>query len=202
MSGVFSVSYAAQCFSCCSHRESLSQTQDLTETSGEESEDPHPQADHHDLNHNSYFDMLNAESVEPAPLPPPLNPNFGSINSIHENYSQASPSAENCLSNSAKSNLSKSQREHSALLQGIGTHSTIKRALLRSSRVRRDIKAENIFAPTKYLDQTEREQQTQESFRSSNSVEKEETAFTQETVLLGYDAQWCWVESQDDVTFL
>lgn len=201
MSGVFSVSYVAQCFSCCSHRESLSQTQDLTETSSEESEDHHPQADHHDLNHNSYFDMLNAESVEPAPLPPPLNPKFGSINSMHENDSQASPCPENCLLNRAKSKLSKSQ-EDSDLLQGIGTHSTIKRALLRSSKARRDIKAENIFAPTKYSDQREREQQTQESFRSSNSVEKEESALNPETVLLGYDAQWCWVESQDDVTFL
>lgn len=64
------------------------------------------------------------------------------------------------------------------------------------------MKAENIFSPIKYSDQAEREQQTQESFRGSNSVEKEESAFNQETVLLGYDAQWCWVESQDDVTFL
>lgn len=29
-----------------------------------------------------------------------------------------------------------------------------------------------------------------------------DTLETDEAVLLGYDAQWCWVESQDDVTFL
>lgn len=205
VSDVFSVLYEAQCFSCCSHRESPSQTHDLTETADEESEDHHPQDDHHDLNHNNYFDMLNAESVEPAPPPPPLNPKFGSINSIHENCvspSQALPSPDSCLLKSAKSKLSKSKRDNSDLLQGIGTHSTIKRALLRSSRARRDIKAENIFAPTKYSDEREREQQTQESFSSSSLVEKEESAVNQETVLLGYDAQWCWVESQDDVTFL
>lgn len=59
-------------------------------------------------------------------------------------------------------------------------------------------------APTKQSGERQTEQKTQEGFRASqnNTMEEEENTSNRETVLLGYDAQWCWVESQDDVTFL
>ncbi|XP_068593994.1 leucine rich adaptor protein 1-like [Cebidichthys violaceus] len=52
--------------------------------------------------------------------------------------------------------------------------------------------------------ETQTEHQTQESFRAlqHNTMEEEESAPNRDSALLGYDAQWCWVESQDDVTFL
>lgn len=37
---------------------------------------------------------------------------------------------------------------------------------------------------------------------SQDRARNSEAADDNEAVLLGYDAQWCWVESQDDVTFL
>lgn len=37
---------------------------------------------------------------------------------------------------------------------------------------------------------------------SSNKMEKDECESDAYEALLGYDAQWCWVESKDDVTFL
>lgn len=189
----------AQCFFCCSHRESLSQTQDLTETTGEESEDHRPHADHDHSNHTSYFDMLSPESIEARP-PRPLTSNFGSSHSTHGRHGQASTSPANSL---VSATLPKSQPGDSDVtpLQDIETGADIiRRALLRSSRARREVKVENTFALTKQSDETERE--TQEGFRSSNTLEKEESVPNQETLLLNYDAQWCWVESQDDVTFL
>ncbi|XP_031710751.1 leucine rich adaptor protein 1-like [Anarrhichthys ocellatus] len=52
--------------------------------------------------------------------------------------------------------------------------------------------------------ETQTEHQTQESFRAlqHNTMEEEESAPNRDSALLGYDAQWCWVESQDDVMFL
>lgn len=44
----------------------------------------------------------------------------------------------------------------------------------------------------------------EETLRASenNTEEKQEESMPSTEMLLGYDAQWCWVESQDDVTFL
>lgn len=67
---------------------------------------------------------------------------------------------------------------------------TIRRALLRSSRGRRDVKVDDMFPLHKTPDES------QDSTRNTDTVEDNGA------VLLGYDAQWCWVESQDDVTFL
>ena len=83
---------------------------------------------------------------------------------------------------------------------------TIRRALLRSGRERREVTVDpGTFTLTQESEKTQTEQSlTQEGFKGSqnNVMEEEENSPNTEKVLLGYDAQWCWVESQDDVTFL
>lgn len=75
---------------------------------------------------------------------------------------------------------------------------TITRALLRSSRIRRKVTVEDLFFPANDLEETE-----QKGPPSRNCSGKEKGGTREgDTSLLGYDAQWCWVESQDDVTFL
>ncbi|XP_011614963.2 leucine rich adaptor protein 1-like [Takifugu rubripes] len=74
---------------------------------------------------------------------------------------------------------------------------TIKRALLRSSRRRAELNVDNVFSLHKPPDEMKRDEESQDS-TTTNS----DTLEMNEAVLLGYDAQWCWVESQDDVTFL
>lgn len=82
--------------------------------------------------------------------------------------------------------------------RGIGSGGdTIRRALLRSSRVRGDVKADDTFRLHKLPDERKRDDEAQDSTRTNS-----DTLENNEAVLLGYDAQWCWVESQDDVTFL
>lgn len=73
---------------------------------------------------------------------------------------------------------------------------TITRALLRSSRGRRDVKVDDTFPLHKTSGEMKRNGESQDSTRNTDTVENNGA------VLLGYDAQWCWVESQDDVTFL
>lgn len=73
---------------------------------------------------------------------------------------------------------------------------TIKRALLRSSRARRHVGVEDVFPLHNLPDDMKTHDESQDSTRNC------EAADTNEAVLLGYDAQWCWVESQDDVMFL
>ncbi|XP_061588970.1 leucine rich adaptor protein 1-like [Cololabis saira] len=86
------------------------------------------------------------------------------------------------------------QDSEAAHMQNIrGGAETIRRALLRSSRAKRPLKVDSDSSPG------------QPSEKSSGHPAQE--SFTPppnnaETMLLGYDAQWCWVESQDDVTFL
>lgn len=79
---------------------------------------------------------------------------------------------------------------------------TIKRALLRSSR-RKQLKAAGQDAGEK---NSERPTQQSLSVFKRQEVkkeeDKEESSAGGEKDLLGYDAQWSWVESKDDVTFL
>ncbi|KAG8013953.1 Leucine rich adaptor protein 1 [Nibea albiflora] len=112
---------------------------------------------------------------------------------------QASSSPANGL---VSASLPKSQAQDLDIKDGA---KTIRRALLRSNRARRPVIVDNgSFAVTKQSEETQTEHQTQESFRAfqNNTMEKEESPPNKDTILLGYDAQWCWVESQDDVTFL
>ncbi|XP_070775817.1 leucine rich adaptor protein 1-like [Enoplosus armatus] len=183
-------------------RESPSPTQDLTETTGEESENHPPHCDHDDSNHKTYSDMLSPESTEARPLSPSTS-KFEVSRSTHGGHGQASCSPANALDSAS---LPKSQPRYSnvAPSQDIKAGAdTIRRALLRSSRARPEVRADS-FALTEQSGETRTELQTQESIRASlnNMMEEEESAPNRETGLLGYDAQWFWVESQDDVTFL
>lgn len=82
-------------------------------------------------------------------------------------------------------------------LHGIRTSGdTIRRALLRSSRGRRDVKVDEMFALHKTPGEMKRDDESSDSTSNTDTVENNGAD------LLGYDAQWCWVESQDDVTFL
>lgn len=169
----------------------------MTDTAGEESEDRPPQADHNDTNRRSYFDMLDSESPEASP-PHPLTSNFEIAHSTQCTPDQATPSP---AISSVSVSLPNFQDLDVTAMPYIKTNAkTIRRALLRSSRARKDVKVDSIFA--KQSEETQREDQNPESLRSSNTMETEASAPNRESTLRGYDAQWCWVESQDDVTFL
>ncbi|XP_059201013.1 leucine rich adaptor protein 1-like [Centropristis striata] len=188
-------------------RESLSPTQDLTEPSGDESADPPPHTDDDDSNLKSYFDTLIPESTEARP-PSPSTSSFEVSGATLGRHGRASSSPASSLVGAILQKSPPPQDSHGASLQDMKTSADpIRRALLRSSRARREVKADNGgFSLNKQSVETE--QQTQESFRASqnNTVEEEEeeeeSGTNKEMALLGYDAQWCWVESQDDVTFL
>lgn len=197
------VSYLVQRFRCCSHRDSLSPTQDFTETTGEESEDQQPHSDHGDSNHRSSFDMLSPAFAEARPPSPSSFSEFEVTRSTH------SPASSGPANGVASASSPRAQPQDSAvdLSQDMtaGGLDIIRRALLRSSRARREVKVGNgCSAPTKQSEEKQTEHHTQESSRASqnNMMQKEESAPNKETGLLGYDAQWCWVESQDDVTFV
>ncbi|XP_024129629.1 leucine rich adaptor protein 1 isoform X1 [Oryzias melastigma] len=82
-----------------------------------------------------------------------------------------------------------------------GNAETIRRALQRSIRTRKELKAD-LFGPSQQLEA--KINPIAETFTAAQNDTKdhEETPAVVENVLPGYDAQWCWVESQDDVTFL
>ncbi|XP_042353027.1 leucine rich adaptor protein 1-like [Plectropomus leopardus] len=173
-------------------RESQSPTEDLTETFADGSADHPPHTDDGNSKHKSYLDMLIAERPEERP-PSPFR------------HGQASSRPDDGLA-SAKLQKSHPQDSDAAPLQDIKAGAdAIRRALLRSNRARREVKADHgSLSLSTESGETQTERQTQESIRASqnNTMEEEESAPTRETSLLGYDAQWCWVESQDDVTFL
>ncbi|RVE61487.1 hypothetical protein OJAV_G00171230 [Oryzias javanicus] len=82
-----------------------------------------------------------------------------------------------------------------------GNAETIRRALQRSTRTRKELKAD-LFGSSQQLEA--KVNPTAEIFTAAqnNNTDHEESSAIVENVLPGYDAQWCWVESQDDVTFL
>lgn len=75
----------------------------------------------------------------------------------------------------------------------------VRNALLRSSRVRKELKVDTVKLNQKsgevrtVLPQTE---------KNTDTVEEEDDVNIKDKFLFGYDTQWCWVESQDDVTFV
>ncbi|XP_060939635.1 leucine rich adaptor protein 1-like [Limanda limanda] len=167
-------------------RESQSPTfpQDLTETTGEDYAGHRSQHDDGDSFHKSYLDVQSPESGG-VRSPSPSNSEF-----------EPNPAANGLVSAS----LQKSQTHDVDTAED----GTIKRALLRSRKARKEVKADiSGFTQESGEIQTER-RPPQESFRASQNevMEEQESASTADTVLLGYDARWCWVESQDDVTFL
>lgn len=80
---------------------------------------------------------------------------------------------------------------------------TIRRVLLRSFKPRKSLDVET-FDPAPLPRETQTVHQPQESFTAShtNIMEKEECETSEEEVFLGYDAQFSWVESEDDVTYV
>lgn len=170
------VSYVVQ-FICCSHRENLICTKDVTESTGEESEDHLPHAGHDDSKSVAQI-LETSEARSPHP--------FTATCGIHGTHTSSSPA----------NSLKRSQRGNSeeTPFQDIKS-GTIRRALLRSSWLRREVRVDNML-------ETQRKDQSLEDIRNPNTLEKEESPPNEETLLPGYDAQWCWVESKDDVTFL
>ncbi|MEQ2258689.1 hypothetical protein XENORESO_006999, partial [Xenotaenia resolanae] len=120
-----------------------------------------------------------------------------------ENYSQVPLTAANSL---VSADVPKSQTlgSSSARLHIRNGAETIRRALLRSSR-RRQLKADSgPTATSQNVGEKNSVHLTQENLTvfKSDEVKKEESSAGDEKELLGYDAQWSWVESKDDVTFL
>uniref|UniRef100_UPI0037E76313 leucine rich adaptor protein 1-like n=1 Tax=Semicossyphus pulcher TaxID=241346 RepID=UPI0037E76313 len=178
-------------------RENLSPTQDLTETTCDDSADPPAHTDHDESNHRGYFYRMSPESTEARP-PSPSASVFEVTCVRQSRHGQLSSTPANGL---VTASLPKSQPQDSnvaSLKDNKSGADAIRRALLRSSRARKEVKAESDVCK-----QSE-ETQTQQSFKASQNdiIKMEESETNRETVLLGYDAQWCWVESQDDVTFL
>lgn len=175
------------CFFC---RESPNQI----ETTSEEAEDHLPQTDQEESS-CKISDTLSPQSAEvscsftpncetsPSTHDPPGQDSAAPADSLVSGHSPASPPEDYDISPYIKTSAK-----------------TIRGALLRSSRVRRKVRVDDIFAPAKQSDM--KEQPSQEVPGSYGSSEKVESEPGGETSLLGYDAQWCWVESQDDVTFL
>ncbi|XP_056277530.1 leucine rich adaptor protein 1-like [Pseudoliparis swirei] len=167
-------------------------TQDLTENSGDEASDHQPHAHDDELNHKSYFDMRIPEFTEERPP----SPSIFKLEVSHSTHGSRGPSSSgpaNCLGR-AKSQKSQPQDSDVAPSRFIKDDvGTIRRALLRSSRSRRNMN--DIFSLTKHSEEIQTKHQ-------HNTMEEEENPPNRDTTLLGYNAPWCWVESQDDHTYL
>lgn len=184
-----------------SDRETPSPTglQDLIETTTGEPDSQRPHTD--DSNHKGYFDMFSSESSEARP-PSPFSSKFAVSRSTQESQDEAS------FSPASSANGAKSQPQDFDISPFKDIKSgaqTIRRALLRSRRWNRGLKIDTgSFDLTQWSGEAHTGCNTENSLTAShtNTVEREERASSREKDLLGYDTQWCWVESQDDVTFL
>ncbi|CAJ1071703.1 uncharacterized protein LOC117826278 [Xyrichtys novacula] len=185
-------------------RENRSPTQNMSESTGDEFANEQSHTDHDDSNHRSCFDTLSSDSSEAVP-PSPSTSTFEVTCFTQSRNDQLSFYPENCHDNA---NFLKSQPQDSNTAPSKTMKSgsdIIRRALLRSSRARKEVRADpDILISSQHSEEKKTEQQTQETFTDSqnNIMEEEEATADNGAVLLGYDAQWCWVESQDDVTFL
>ncbi|XP_022049164.2 leucine rich adaptor protein 1-like [Acanthochromis polyacanthus] len=176
--------------------------QDLTETSSIESADQQPpsRTDFGEMNHMSYFDVLHSESGEAKP-PSPTSSEFILSRSAQRGSDQASLNPVDSFACADEPQSEPLDSDAAALQYIKGGANTIRRALQRSTKRKPKMDA-GTFAFTQQSG--EKVHQTEEDFSESqpNKEAEEESAASNEKALLGYDAQWCWVESQDDVTFL
>ncbi|XP_074543876.1 uncharacterized protein LOC141803776 [Halichoeres trimaculatus] len=184
-------------------RENLSPTQSMTEPSGDECAHHRP---HDESDNRSYFDMLSSESPEVKSLSPPTTV-FEGICFTQSRSNQLSSSPANYYDSASLSKPQPWDLNVAAVRNIRSSGDTIRRALLRSSRKRKEVRADSdIFTRSEQPEEKQTAQQTQESFTDSQGntmeEEEEESAPDKGTMLLGYDAQWCWVESQDDITFV
>ncbi|XP_032420589.1 leucine rich adaptor protein 1-like [Xiphophorus hellerii] len=144
-----------------------------------------------------------AANTKPADQNPSetSEPQSPSKSILVESHTQGPLSAANSLL-SADAPKSEAPESGSARFHIRNGAETIKRALLRSSR-RKQLKAAGQDAGEK---NSERPTQQSLSVFKRQEVKKdedeEESSAGGEKDLLGYDAQWSWVESKDDVTFL
>lgn len=184
----------AEQFFCFFRRESPNQI----ETTSEEAEDHLPQTDQEESS-CKISDTLGPQSAE-ASCSSPFTPNCESTPPTHSPPGQDSAAPADSL---VSGHSPESLPEDYDISPYIKTSAkTIRGALLRSSRVRRKVRVDDIFAPAKHSDEKEGGQPSHEVAGSYGSSKKVESEPGGEMNLLGYDAQWRWVESQDDVTFL
>ncbi|XP_056246493.1 leucine rich adaptor protein 1-like isoform X1 [Seriola aureovittata] len=160
-----------------------------------------PHTDDGDSDHKSYFDVLSPESTEARPHSP-SNFNSEVSGSTHGRHGLASSNPAN---GSVGASLQKSQPQDLDMdpFEDVKA-GTIRRALLRSNRPRNKVDTGSLTLAQESGETQTEDSLPQESFDASQSkmMEEESSPPDGEKLLLGYDAQWCWVESQDDVTFL
>ncbi|XP_076018445.1 uncharacterized protein LOC143010133 [Genypterus blacodes] len=173
----------------CPCRENLCPTwpEDPDDGPGEESADPPLHNDNNVSNQKNNFNRLIHESAEERPPIPPSS-TFTVASSTPD---------ENVVAESSPAN----PKSFSASFQDIKTNTDpITRALIRSTKVaRKDSKrGTGRIVHTKKTGEVK----TTDNL-PKESVKKEEASVPRpDKSLLDYDAHWCWVESQDDVTFL
>uniref|UniRef100_A0A3Q0RPU1 Leucine rich adaptor protein 1 n=1 Tax=Amphilophus citrinellus TaxID=61819 RepID=A0A3Q0RPU1_AMPCI len=175
---------------------------ELTQTTGEDSADRPSQPPHTafgDSDLKSYVDTLSSPSSEATPLSPSSS-KFMVSHTIPGNHGRTSFRPANGLNSKAVPQL---QDSFSIPPDVRRCGDTIKRVLLRSSRPRKSLELDT-FVPTQQLGETQTVHQTQGSFTApqTTSMEKEDSAPSEEKLWLGYDAHWSWMESEDDVTFV
>uniref|UniRef100_A0A8C8DSS1 Leucine rich adaptor protein 1 n=1 Tax=Oryzias sinensis TaxID=183150 RepID=A0A8C8DSS1_9TELE len=176
----FSMSPLSDCF-----RDSALFPEDLFKTWSEKPADP-TQAQSPDPNHLELSPMDIRPSSLPAPKSTVTHSAFGRPD-------RSSVTHSNCL---AQPNLWEGEPKKVK-----GKAETIRRALQRSSKTRKELKAD-LFGPSQQSGAKNPVNSTVETFTEGHTKGHKESSAIAENVLPGYDTQWCWVESQDDVTFL
>lgn len=174
-----------------------------TTTGGESADQRSPHTDDDDINHKSYFDVLNPRPTDVRPSSP-SNPTLEVSGLTHGKHGLASSNPADSMASASLQTPQLPDLDADPLQDFKVDAGTIKRALLRASRARKEVDP-GTFTLTQESGETQTEHGLpQESFKASENygMDEEESAHNREKVLLGYDAQWCWVESQDDVTFL
>ncbi|XP_071383490.1 leucine rich adaptor protein 1-like [Centroberyx affinis] len=160
-------------------------------TAVEESADPALDSDNDVPNHNSYFDMRSHESTEARP-PSPSGSKCEVSCSAQGGHGQArsstSPATASSLVSATSPKLQPQVSDAAPLQDFKSGAEPFRRALVRS---RRGPKGGAGSFPKESLGACK-----------NSAMEEERSMPSREEALLGYDAQWCWVESQDDVTFL
>ncbi|KAM9718657.1 uncharacterized protein ACNS7B_019782 isoform 1-T1 [Menidia menidia] len=153
---------------------------------------------------SKHSDMLRSEPSEARPSIPP--PSKSIVSHSARGGRRQGPVAPASSAVSANEPQSEKQDWGSTRFPNIKSGAeTIRRVLLRSSRQRRGLKLDSgSCALSEESGNKNKAQPTQENSAASQDNKKQEEQNSPEvkSPLLDYDAQWCWVGSQDDVTYL